>query len=148
MGTLPALHLASVFIDQQGLAINSDNQAAFADADIPIGGYHMTSGEVTVSAAALSYHSTIGLALLAAACIVLLAIMHLPLPWLDGEFVVDDLFVAALAVALILAIIFLTFYVYRVAEESRRLSDALALIRKTGTNSPWLATRWWRSPAT
>ncbi len=81
---------------------------------------------VTVSAAALSHNSTIGLALLAAACIVVLAAVHLPLPWLDGEFVVDDLFVAALAVALILAIIFLTFYVYRVAEESRRLSDALA----------------------
>lgn len=81
---------------------------------------------VTVSAAALSYRSTIWLSLLAAACIVLLAVTHLPLPWLDGAFQVDDLFVAALAIALILAIIFLTFYVYRVAEESRRLSDALA----------------------
>jgi two-component system sensor histidine kinase RegB len=81
---------------------------------------------VTVSAAALSYRSTIGLALLAAACIVLLAVDHLPLPWPAGSFHVDDLFVAAFAVALILAIIFLTFYVYRVAEESRRLSDALA----------------------
>ena len=81
---------------------------------------------VTVAAAALSQRSTIGLAVLAAACIVVLAIVHLPLPWLEGEFQVDDLFIAALAVALILAIIFLTFYVHRVAEESRRLSDALA----------------------
>jgi two-component system sensor histidine kinase RegB len=57
---------------------------------------------------------------------VVLAIAHLPLPWIDGEFQVADLFIAALAMALILAIIFLTFYVHRVAEESRRLSDALA----------------------
>jgi len=81
---------------------------------------------VTVSAAALSHRSTIGLSVLAAACIVVLAVAHLPLPWVDGEFQVADLFIGALAMALILAIIFLTFYVHRVAEESRRLSDALA----------------------
>lgn len=81
---------------------------------------------ITVSAATLSRRSTLGLALLAAACVVLLAVWHLPLPWPEGEFHIDDMFVAALAVALILAIMVLTFYVYRVAEESRRLSDALS----------------------
>ena len=81
---------------------------------------------VTVSAAALSYRSTLGLAGLAIACIVLLAMRHEPLPWPEGEFDIPDIFVAAFAVALILAVIFLTFYVYRVAQESRRLSDALA----------------------
>jgi two-component system, sensor histidine kinase RegB len=81
---------------------------------------------VTVSAAALSYRSTLGLAGLAIACVVLLAIRHEPLPWPDGEYDIPDIFVAAFAIALILAVIFLTFYVYRVAQESRRLSDALA----------------------
>jgi len=81
---------------------------------------------VTVSAAALSYRSTLSLAGLAIACIVLLGIQHQPLPWPEGEFDVADIFVAAFAIALILAVIFLTFYVYRVAQESRRLSDALA----------------------
>ena len=81
---------------------------------------------VTVAAAALSYRSTLGLAGLAIACIVLLGIRHEPLPWPDGAFDVADIFVAAFAIALILAVMFLTFYVYRVAQESRRLSDALA----------------------
>ncbi len=81
---------------------------------------------VTVSAAALSYRSSLSLAGLAAACIVLLAIQHQPLPWPGGEFLIADIFVAAFAIALILAVIFLTFYVYRVAQESRRLSDALS----------------------
>lgn len=84
---------------------------------------------VTVSAAALSYRSTFSLAGLAAACIVLLAVTHEPLPWPDGEFRIADIFVAAFAVALILAVIFLTFYVYRVAQESRRLSDALSAVQ-------------------
>ncbi|HET6157845.1 MAG TPA: ActS/PrrB/RegB family redox-sensitive histidine kinase [Dongiaceae bacterium] len=81
---------------------------------------------VTVSAAALSYRSTLSLAGLAIACVVLLGIQHEPLPWPEGEFDVADIFVAAFAIALILAVLFLTFYVYRVAQESRRLSDALA----------------------
>jgi two-component system, sensor histidine kinase RegB len=81
---------------------------------------------VTVSAAALSYRSTLGLAGLAIACVVLLGIRHEPLPWPEGGFDVPDIFVAGYAVALILAVMFLTFYVYRVAQESRRLSDALS----------------------
>ena len=81
---------------------------------------------VTVSAAALSYRSTLSLAGLAIACVVLLGIRHEPLPWPEGEFDVPDIFVAGYAVALILAVMFLTFYVYRVAQESRRLSDALS----------------------
>ncbi|WP_119299839.1 ActS/PrrB/RegB family redox-sensitive histidine kinase [Dongia deserti] len=81
---------------------------------------------VTVSAAALSNRSTLSLAGLAIACIVLLAIRHEPLPWPEGAFEIPDIFVAGYAIALIFAVLFLTFYVYRVAQESRRLSDALA----------------------
>jgi len=81
---------------------------------------------VTVSAAALSYRSTLGLAGLAIACVVLLGVRHEPLPWPEGDFDIPDIFVAGYAIALILAVMFLTFYVYRVAQESRRLSDALS----------------------
>jgi two-component system sensor histidine kinase RegB len=81
---------------------------------------------VTVSAAALSYRSTLSLAGLAIACVVLLGVRHEPLPWPEGDFDVPDIFVAGYAIALILAVMFLTFYVYRVAQESRRLSDALS----------------------
>ena len=81
---------------------------------------------VTVSAAALSHRSTLGLAGLAIACVVLLGIRHEPLPWPESGFDIPDVFVAGYAIALILAVMFLTFYVYRVAQESRRLSDALS----------------------
>ena len=80
---------------------------------------------VTVSATTLSYRSTVGLSALAITCINALAVFHEPLPWtLDGLKLPQN-FVTALAIALGLAVIFITSYVYRVAQESRRLSDAL-----------------------
>ena len=85
----------------------------------------------TVSAAALSHRSTLGLAALAGISVVVLAISHLPLPWPGQGFQLSDNFVAGLAVALITAITFVSFYVFRVAEESRRLSDALAAVQAT-----------------
>jgi two-component system sensor histidine kinase RegB len=81
---------------------------------------------VTVSATTLSYHSTVGLAALAMACVIALAIFHLPLPWIAvAGFALPGKFITAMAVALGLAVIFITSYVYRVAQESRHLSDAL-----------------------
>src|SRR4030095_14292581 len=91
---------------------------------------------VTVSAAALSYRSTLSLAGLAIACVVALGIRHEPLPWPEGEFDVPEVFVAGYAVALILAVMFLTFYVYRVAQESRRLSDALSAAQAAPARQP------------
>jgi two-component system sensor histidine kinase RegB len=81
---------------------------------------------VTVSATTLSYRSTVGLAALAITCINALAVFHLPLPWTDEGLRLAPNFVMALAISLGLAVIFITSYVYRVAQESRRLSDALA----------------------
>jgi two-component system sensor histidine kinase RegB len=81
---------------------------------------------VTVSATTLSYRSTVGLAALAMDCVIFLAIFHLPLPWVSaGSFALPGNFITAMAVALVLAVIFITSYVYRVAQESRHLSDAL-----------------------
>src|SRR5215475_10943825 len=80
---------------------------------------------VTVSATTLSYRSTVGLSALAITCINALAIFHQPLPWTPDGLKLPQNFVTALAISLGLAVIFITSYVYRVAQESRRLSDAL-----------------------
>lgn len=81
---------------------------------------------VTVSATTLSYRSTLGLAALAITCINLLALYHLPLPWSSEGFALAPNFIVGFTISLGLAVIFITSYVYRVAQESRRLSDALA----------------------
>jgi two-component system sensor histidine kinase RegB len=80
---------------------------------------------VTVSATTLSYRSTLGLAALAITCINALALFHLPLPWSDEGYALAPNFVMGLTISLGLAVIFITSYVFRVAQESRRLSDAL-----------------------
>jgi two-component system sensor histidine kinase RegB len=81
---------------------------------------------VTVSATTLSYRSTLGLAALAITCINVLALYHLPLPWSAEGYALAPNFVWGFTISLGLAVIFITSYVYRVAQESRRLSDALA----------------------
>jgi two-component system sensor histidine kinase RegB len=81
---------------------------------------------VTVSATTLSYRSTLGLAALAITCINLLAFYHLPLPWSREGFALAPDFIMGFTISLVLAVLFITSYVYRVAQESRRLSDALA----------------------
>jgi two-component system sensor histidine kinase RegB len=81
---------------------------------------------VTVSATTLSYRSTLGLAALAITCINVLALYHLPLPWSDEGYDLAPNFVMGFTISLVLAVIFITSYVYRVAQETRRLSDALA----------------------
>lgn len=84
---------------------------------------------VTVSAAALSFRSTLGLTALAITCINLLALFHLPLPWPQMQFDLPPIFVFGLAVALGLAAVFISIYVFKVAEESRRVSDALMAVQ-------------------
>lgn len=81
---------------------------------------------VTVSATTLSYRSTLGLAALAITCINVLALYHLPLPWSEEGYALAPNFVWGFTISLGLAVIFITSYVYRVAQETRRLSDALA----------------------
>lgn len=81
---------------------------------------------VTVSAAALSYRSTLGLTALAITCINTLAFFHMPLPWPEESFFsLPPVFVFGLAIALGLAAVFISIYVFKVAEEARRVSDAL-----------------------
>ncbi|MBC8239287.1 MAG: ActS/PrrB/RegB family redox-sensitive histidine kinase [Alphaproteobacteria bacterium] len=81
---------------------------------------------VTISATILSLRSAVCLGLLAVFCVTLLALFHLPLPWSTPGFQLPQLYAAAIWISLILGTVFLMFYAWRVAEEARRMSDALA----------------------
>jgi two-component system, sensor histidine kinase RegB len=81
---------------------------------------------VTVSATILSLRSTIGLCLWALLCVTALAIWHLQLPWSPGGFALPGLYVLGSWIALCLGIAFFASYTFRVAEEARRMSNALA----------------------
>ena len=81
---------------------------------------------VTVSATILSRLSTTALAALAMVVVVVLALVHLPLPWPDQSFALEPLFILGLATALSLSVVFIAGFVFSVAEEARRMSDALA----------------------
>jgi two-component system sensor histidine kinase RegB len=86
----------------------------------------LTLAPVIVSATALSRGSTIGLGLLAGACISLLAVFHQPLPWRDGEVELPPLYILGIWEALAISTLFIAAYVGSVAEEARRMQDALA----------------------
>ncbi|MDP6688125.1 MAG: ActS/PrrB/RegB family redox-sensitive histidine kinase [Alphaproteobacteria bacterium] len=81
---------------------------------------------VTISATILSLRSTIYLGLLAVSCVSLLALYHMPLPWPAPGFQLPQIYAAAIWISLVLGAVFLMFYAWRVAEETRRMSDALA----------------------
>src|SRR5690606_16859350 len=66
------------------------------------------------------------LGVLAFACVSVLAFFHLPLPWPDAGFSVPVLYVVGHWVAISLALGFISIYAWRVADEGRQLSEALA----------------------
>ena len=80
---------------------------------------------VTVSATILSFRSTIWLCALAFASSTLLGIWHAPLPWHPGQLDLPVAYVVGLWVAIANAIVFISAYTWRVAEEARRMSNAL-----------------------
>ncbi len=81
---------------------------------------------VTVAATILSLRPVIGLAVFAIAVITLLALWHLPLPWRTEPLVFPFELVLGLWTALVLATVFIGGYTWSVAEEARRLRDAVA----------------------
>ena len=82
---------------------------------------------VMISATALPPFTTMMLALSAAACATFLGFFHLPLPWPSPEPIeMPFLYVAGIWIALMLAMVFIGAYAWRVSEESRALSQALA----------------------
>lgn len=59
-------------------------------------------------------------------CATLLAVKYLPLPWYQGTIIeLPPLFILGVWAAIISSLTFTTFYSFRVAEEARKLADAL-----------------------
>ena len=80
---------------------------------------------VAVSATILSIRSTFALCVLSVASITLLGVRHYPLPWAEGGFSVPQVYVLGTWVALAVGIVFFAIYTWRVAEEARRMANAL-----------------------
>lgn len=81
---------------------------------------------VIVSATVLSRISTVGLGALTAASISVLAFFHLPLPWAEEPFTLPPLYLLGIGLALALSTVFIAAYVGSIAEEARRMSEALS----------------------
>jgi two-component system sensor histidine kinase RegB len=81
---------------------------------------------VTVAATALSQRPVIALAMLAVASISVLGLTHEPLPWRTTPFVFPPDLVLGIWVALVIATAFIGGYTLSVAQEARRLRDAVA----------------------
>lgn len=79
-----------------------------------------------IAAVSLSARYATALTLLVIVCASTLIFFHRPLPWFPGEtFQLPILFRAAIWIAIVLGASFTAAYSWRVAEEARRLSDAL-----------------------
>jgi two-component system, sensor histidine kinase RegB len=81
---------------------------------------------VTVAATILSRRLVIALSILAVAAISVLALWHEPLPWRTEPLVFPAELVLGIWVALVLATVFIGGYTWSVAQEARRLRDAIA----------------------
>ncbi len=81
---------------------------------------------VTISATNLTLRSTISLGILAVACVSLLAVLHRPLPWSGDGLTLPMVYLFGIWAALVLGMAFICIYAWRVAEETRRMSAALA----------------------
>ena len=80
-----------------------------------------------IAAVSLSAVYTTMLTLLVIVCATTLTVYHLPLPWFPGqEFQLPALYKAGIWGAIVLGASFAAAYAWRIAEEARRLSDALA----------------------
>jgi two-component system sensor histidine kinase RegB len=80
---------------------------------------------VTISATILSLRSTVWLGLLAVAGVSALALAYQPLPWSAHGVQIPPLYRLGAWAALTLGIGFVSAYVWQVADEARRMSDAL-----------------------
>jgi two-component system sensor histidine kinase RegB len=83
-------------------------------------------GPVLISATALPPRMTLMLGAFAMVCATVLVFEHHPLPWAsDDPLRLPPLYLMGIWLAILLAIGFMGVYAWQVAEESRRLSDAL-----------------------
>lgn len=81
---------------------------------------------VTVAATILSRRPVIALSTLAVAAITVLALWHMPLPWRTEPLIFPPELVFGIWMALVLATVFIGSYTWSVAQEARRLRDAVA----------------------
>lgn len=82
---------------------------------------------VTISATALSLRSTIVLLLLTFGLVTALAVFHEPLPWHENEpLSLPRIYLVGIWAALSLGIGFMAAYAWRVANEAKRMSNALS----------------------
>lgn len=82
---------------------------------------------VTISATTLSLRSTVLLLALSLVYVTLLAFFHMPLPWAPDEpFAIPRLYVLGIWIAVSLGLGFMAAYAWRISQESRRMSAALA----------------------
>ena len=84
---------------------------------------------VAVSAAILDVFSTITLVIIVTICASILSIYHLPLPWSYKGFVVPPLYQFGLWIALVISAIFMAYYVFWLAQKSKRTSEMLGQTR-------------------
>lgn len=81
---------------------------------------------VVISSTALSVKYTLQLGVLAILCATLLAFFHLPIPWAAGEELnLPNIYIGGMWFAVIASLTFTAVYAFRVADEARKLSDAL-----------------------
>jgi two-component system sensor histidine kinase RegB len=84
-------------------------------------------GPVLISATALPPRYTIMLGGFAVACATLLVFLHYPLPWdSDAPLLLPPIYMMGEWVSILLAIGFIGLYAWQIADESRKLADALA----------------------
>lgn len=81
---------------------------------------------VTIAATILSLASAVALGFLSAVCVTVLGFWHLPLPWAGTSFEIPTLYTLGVWAAIVLSIVLLTAYNWSIAEERRRMSDALS----------------------
>ena len=81
---------------------------------------------VAVAASILTLGSTIAVCLLAIGCISVIGVWRRPLPWSGPEPELPLMLSVALWTALVLTTLLIAIYAWRVAEEARRMSRALA----------------------
>ncbi len=81
---------------------------------------------VAIGATVLSLGSNIALSLLTIASVALLGLFHQPLPWLGVAPDFPEIYQAGVWVGLTLTTLLITLYGWRLAEEARQMSDALA----------------------
>ncbi len=82
-------------------------------------------GAALISAPVLSVRMTFMLGALIVTCVTGLGIFHLPLPWTGGVHSLSHIYVFGIWTSITLAMVFFSINVLRVAEEGRRMSDAL-----------------------